>query len=88
VLQTSVHSIPTGLSAYRLLIPTISLLDLTVEKNAFDSEREVTTLILGHGSRIFMAPGRGKKLFGITALVPDEKMTELSHSDSWTGEGS
>lgn len=89
VLQSSsVQSIPTGLSAYRLLIPTNKLNNLAVDKEIFDPERAISTMIIGHGSRIIMGPGRGKKMFGLTALVPDDKMNELSHADSWTAEGS
>lgn len=88
VLQSSVQSLPTGLSAYRLLIPVAKLENLSVSKEIFDPERAVSTMIIGHDKRIIMGPGRGKKLFGLTALVPDEKLNELSHSDSWTAEGS
>ncbi|KAK5062634.1 hypothetical protein LTR84_004707 [Exophiala bonariae] len=88
VLESSVQPVPTGLSAYRLLIPTEKLKDLEVDKDIFDPEKPITTMIVGHGSRVVMGPGRGNKLFGIVALVPDEKMNETSDADSWTAEGS
>lgn len=88
VLESAIQPVPTGLSAYRLLIPTEKLKDLAVEKEIFDPERPITTMIIGHWTRIVMGPGRGNKLLGIVALVPDEKMNETSNADSWTAEGS
>ena len=88
VLKSSVQSVPTGISAYRLLIPTEELKNLAVEKEVFDPQRGITSMIVGHNTRIVMGPGRGKKMFGMVALVPDEKMNELTPGDSWTAEGS
>jgi salicylate hydroxylase len=88
VLESSVQSVPTGLCAYRLLIPTANLKNLDVSKEVFDPERAISTMVVGHGSRIIMGPGRGKKMFGLTALVPDDKMNELTPEDVWTAEGS
>ncbi|KNB09122.1 hypothetical protein FOXG_09764 [Fusarium oxysporum f. sp. lycopersici 4287] len=46
-----------------------------------------TTMIMGHDRRVIMGPGRNSKLYGIVALVPDEKLAEES-SDSWVAPGS
>lgn len=82
------EAIPTGISAYRMLIPIESLKDINIPATALQPADPVTTMVIGHEKRVIMGPGRGGKLFGIVALVPDEKMHEKSSTSSWAEEGS
>jgi salicylate hydroxylase len=82
------EAIPTGTSAYRMLLPAECLSGLDVPKDILDLAKPVTTMIVGHDRRIIMGPGRGGKVFGIVALVPDEHMHETSPGDSWVAPGS
>ncbi|KAL9096134.1 MAG: hypothetical protein Q9165_001657 [Trypethelium subeluteriae] len=81
-------AIPTGLSAYRLLIDRTMLQDLSYAHDVFDPSQSVTTMIIGHDKRLVMSPGRGHKLIGIVAIVPDEQMKEESSDNSWNSRGS
>ncbi|KAK6203747.1 hypothetical protein LQW54_008853 [Pestalotiopsis sp. IQ-011] len=45
-------------------------------------------MVVGHDRRVIMGPGRGAEMFGIVALVPDEKSREQSTTDPWVAEGS
>lgn len=81
---------PTGVSAYRLLLSVESILrrNSNVGKH-FDPAIPVTSMVLGDQQRIVMGPARDASVFGITALVPDERMHEHSNiSRSWTSHGS
>ncbi|KAM0559953.1 hypothetical protein ACHAPJ_003905 [Fusarium lateritium] len=80
-------ALPTGTSAYRMLIPIENLEKISLPKNFLDPHDPKTTMIMGHDRRVIMGPGRGNKLFGIVALVPDEKLGEESE-DSWVAPGS
>jgi salicylate hydroxylase len=82
------EAIPTGTSAYRMLLPAECLSGLDVPKDILDLAKPVTTMIVGHDRRIIMGPGRGAKVFGVVALVPDEHMHEPSATDSWVAAGS
>ncbi|KAG9668640.1 monooxygenase, partial [Aureobasidium melanogenum] len=64
-------AIPTGLSAYRILVETDKLPKLEVSEDVFDLKRSATTMIVGHDKRIIMGPGRGGEMFGLVCLVPD-----------------
>ncbi|KAH6981805.1 hypothetical protein BKA56DRAFT_354646 [Ilyonectria sp. MPI-CAGE-AT-0026] len=88
VLGEEQKAIPTGISAYRMLIPTERLGNLSAPKKLIDPLDPSTTMIIGHDRRVIMGPGRGAKMYGIVALVPDEKMAESSSSDSWVEAGS
>lgn len=81
-------AIPTGTSAYRILLPAESLAGLDVPKNVLDLTKAVTTMVVGHDRRVIMGPGRGGKVFGMVALVPDEDMREEADGDSWVAPGS
>ncbi|KAF5715938.1 salicylate 1-monooxygenase [Fusarium mundagurra] len=81
------NALPTGTSAYRMLIPTENLEGLSLPSQLLDPRVPKTTMIMGHDRRVIMGPGRNSKLYGIVALVPDEKLTEES-SDSWVAPGS
>jgi len=88
VVGQALDAIPTGISAYRMLIPMESLGGIDVPASVFTPSDPVTTMIIGHEKRVIMGPGRGGKIFGIVALVPDEKMEEESSIESWVEEGS
>lgn len=64
-------AIPTGLSAYRILVETAKLPKLDVSEDIFDLKRSATTMIVGHDKRVIMGPGRGGEMFGLVCLVPD-----------------
>ncbi len=82
------EAMPTGMSAYRMLLPVESLSGLEIPKDVLDIAQPVTTMVVGRDRRVIMGPGRGGKVFGIVALVPDEYMRETSATDSWVARGS
>ncbi|KAH9907543.1 hypothetical protein F4778DRAFT_769022 [Xylariomycetidae sp. FL2044] len=81
-------AVPTGISAYRMLVPTESLEKISLPDKLLDRADPSTTMVMGHDKRVIMGPGRGGKVVGIVALVPDEKMNEKSSTDSWVEPGS
>ncbi|KAI8651388.1 hypothetical protein NCS55_01383000 [Fusarium keratoplasticum] len=87
VLGEERGALPTGTSAYRMLIPIEKLEGISTPEKLLDARDPYTTMIMGHDRRVIMGPGRGGKLYGIVALVPDEKLSEKS-SDSWVSPGS
>lgn len=88
IVASHVDPVPTGLSAYRILVDIDQIAALDCPTDVFDPRKPVTTMIVGHDRRIVMGPGRNSKVFGMVALVPDEKLSEVSASDSWTSDGS
>ena len=87
VLEKDVKPIPTGVSAYRLMIDT-PLIEAEAEITAFMDPREpVTTMVVGHDSRLVMGPARNGDVYSIVALVPDKLMHENSFENSWTSKG-
>lgn len=79
---------PTGLSAYRMLIPAAKLPTEQIPEGILKMEDPAaTTMIVGKDKRVIMGPGRSGKLLGIVALVPDET-TEDPADESWTRPGS
>lgn len=76
--------LPTGLSAYRLLIPASNL---PIDELPADllqlSNPAATTMIVGPDRRIIMGPGRGGKILGVVALVPDS-ICPSQPTESWT----
>ncbi|KAF3014378.1 hypothetical protein E8E14_001231 [Neopestalotiopsis sp. 37M] len=88
VLGDEQDAIPTGISAYRMLLPADLLKGIDIPRDILDPADPVTTMVVGHDRRVIMGPGRGAEMFGIVALVPDEKGREKSATDSWVAEGS
>lgn len=79
---------PTGLSAYRMLIPASELPFEKIPEGILRmQDPAATTMLVGKDKRVIMGPGRAGKLLGIVALVPDEANEEPS-DDSWTRPGS
>lgn len=79
---------PTGLSAYRMLIPSAKLPNDQIPEGILKMEDPAaTTMLVGKDKRVIMGPGRAGTLLGIVALVPDET-SEDSADESWTRPGS
>jgi len=76
-------AMPTGLSAYRILVETARLPKLDVPEDIFDLKRSATTMIVGHDKRVIMGPGRGGEMFGLVCLVPDPDPNPNSKGTSW-----
>ncbi|CAH0021525.1 unnamed protein product [Clonostachys rhizophaga] len=81
-------AIPTGISAYRMLVPIEALKGIQIPEGAFEPAEAVTTMIVGHDRRVIMGPGRNSTVFGIVALVPDSLTQGQSSPDSWVNDGS
>ncbi|KAI1866765.1 hypothetical protein JX265_001138 [Neoarthrinium moseri] len=81
-------AIPTGISAYRVLLPVEQLAGIDIPKHILDPSNPVTTMVVGHDRRVIMGPGRGGSVFGIVALVPDSLAQGESAADSWVAPGS
>ncbi|KAM5354633.1 hypothetical protein ACJ41O_001280 [Fusarium nematophilum] len=88
VLGEERGALPTGMSAYRMLIPMDKLKHISTPEKLLDPRDPCTTMIMGHDRRVIMGPGRGTKIYGIVALVPDEILSEESSNDSWVTPGS
>ncbi|KAF7629308.1 hypothetical protein AFLA_013030 [Aspergillus flavus NRRL3357] len=89
VVEDGPTPMPTGLSAYRLMIPS-NVLE-TEEKefcDKIDPRAPFTSMVVAHDCRLIMGPGREGDVFGIVALVPDERMNEDPNAtQSWVSEG-
>lgn len=88
VVPNTTGPIPTGLSAYRMLMPIDSLRDINLPSHVFNPADPLTTMIVGHDRRIIMGPARDGTVLGIVALVPDKEMHEATVGTSWVAEGS
>lgn len=88
VLGEERHAQPTGLSAYRMLVPTERLANVSSPDKLIDIKDPSTAMIMGSDKRVIMGPGRGSKLYGIVAIVPDGSLFEDSSGDSWVQAGS
>jgi len=81
-------AVPTGISAYRIIVPTSQLVANAEISNFIDLKAPWTSMVMGHDRRVIMGPCRAGDLFSMVCLVPDEFMNEKSATDSWTSEGS
>ncbi|BAE65918.1 unnamed protein product [Aspergillus oryzae RIB40] len=53
-----------------------------------DPRAPFTSMVVAHDCRLIMGPGREGDVFGIVALVPDERMNEDPNAtQSWVSEG-
>lgn len=84
-----VKPIPTGLSAYRLMVPCEVL-----ERQApsfcerINPRDSYTSMVFAHQIRLIMGPAREGQIYSIVGLVPDEKMNEDPDSkQSWVSRG-
>ncbi|KAN0122958.1 zeaxanthin epoxidase [Hyaloscypha variabilis] len=88
VTGSDTGAVPTGTSAYRIIVPTSQLIANPGISSFIDLKAPWTSMIMGHDRRVIMGPCREGKLFSMVCLVPDEFMNEKSSTDSWTSEGS
>jgi salicylate hydroxylase len=89
VLGKEVKAKPTGLSAYRLMMPSD---DIEQRAPTFFSQVRpqdpYTSMIMAHDCRLIMGPARNGKLYSVVGLVPDERMNEDPDSaQSWVNKG-
>ncbi|KAF6838665.1 ABC transporter [Colletotrichum musicola] len=87
VLGKKAPAIPTGLSAYRLIVESSALEKDEDFTSVIDPRESYTTMIMGHDRRIIMGPARGGSIYSIVAMVPDDKMHESAEGKSWTTKG-
>ncbi|KZL78761.1 zeaxanthin epoxidase, partial [Colletotrichum tofieldiae] len=87
VVGKDISAIPTGLSAYRLVINSTELEQDKDFMSVIDPRDSFTTMIMGHDRRIIMGPARDGSIYSIVALVPDDKMQENAEEKSWTTKG-
>ncbi|KAK2049541.1 FAD/NAD(P)-binding domain-containing protein [Colletotrichum somersetense] len=87
VLGKDVAAVPTGLSAYRLVIDSSELEHEKDFTSVIDPRESLTTMIMGHDRRIIMGPARAGSIYSVVALVPDDKMQETAEGKSWTTKG-
>lgn len=86
VLGEDIEAKRTGLSAYRMMVPTEKLRESDFAE-VIDPCRSCTTMVLGMDRRLIMGPARNGSIYGVVALVPDESMHESSNNTSWTTAG-
>jgi salicylate hydroxylase len=79
----------TGLSAYRLAIPTERLERETPEFcSKMDPSQPFTSMMMAHNCRLIMGPAREGSMYSIVALVPDDRINEDADSkQSWVSTG-
>lgn len=89
VLNKKVTAKPTGISAYRLMLPSKVLEENAAEFYATINPRDAcTSMIMAHDCRLIMGPARDGELYSVVGLVPDEKMNEDPEgAQSWVNEG-
>lgn len=89
VVSDAVEAVPTGLSAYRLVIPSQVLEDQASEFcQRIDPRSPFTSMVFAHECRLIMGPARDGEIYSIVGLVPDERMNEDPGSkQSWTSKG-
>ncbi|CEJ54999.1 hypothetical protein PMG11_01283 [Penicillium brasilianum] len=89
VLEDEPSPLPTGHSAYRLMIPSETLEKEEPEFCSKINPREpFTSMMVAHNCRLVMGPGRQGEVYGIVALVPDEQLNEdPGAKQSWVAEG-
>ncbi|KAL2816520.1 hypothetical protein BJX63DRAFT_430215 [Aspergillus granulosus] len=87
VLEEEVLARPTGLSAYRMMVPTEELARETDFAKVIDPRRGCTTMVIGRDRRLIMGPARNGTIYSVVALVPDENMNEDPAKTSWTTRG-
>lgn len=86
VLGHEVQALPTGLSAYRLVLPSADLEQDEDFRKVIDPRSSFTSMVFGHDRRMIMGPARGGDLYSVVALVPD-KRSEIDSHNSWTTKG-
>lgn len=72
---------PTGLSAYRTLIPVEDLRDIQGLPEGVHLGDSQTLMIVGRDCRLVMGPSRSGTVLGVVGLVPDSE--EIQTASTW-----
>lgn len=83
VIGTKVEPMPTGHSAYRIVIPMDEIASIQAFTGVLNPREPFTTMVLGHDKRLIMGPARNSSIYSVVAMVPDETMCESSAESSW-----
>ena len=84
-----VEPVPTGLSAYRLIVPS-DILEREAPEfcQRIDPRAPFTSMVFAYDCRLIMSPCREGSLYSVVGLVPDEKMSEGSDAgQTWVSRG-
>lgn len=81
VVQADAPALPTGLSAFRTLIPMDDLRDIRGLPEGVQLGQDQTLMIVGRDRRLVMGPSRSGTVLGVVGLVPDTDRTK--ESSSW-----
>ncbi|KAK4580461.1 hypothetical protein LTR86_000664 [Recurvomyces mirabilis] len=89
VVGEHINTIPTGLSAYRMVLQNSILEQQCPTFCEHIKPREpATSMMMAHSCRLIMGPARQGDIFSIVGLVPDEKMNEdTNQKQSWVSRG-
>jgi salicylate hydroxylase len=89
VLGKETTARPTGLSAYRLMMPSKEIEQRAPAFAACVQPRDpYTSMIMAHDCRIIMGPARNGELYSVVGLVPDDQMNEdPDRAQSWVNAG-
>ncbi|SPO27212.1 related to salicylate 1-monooxygenase [Ustilago trichophora] len=79
-------ALPTGLSAFRTLIPIESLSDIEGLPQGMQLGDSQTVMVVGRDCRLIMGPSRSGTVLGVVGLVPDTE--EIKGATSWNMEAS
>ena len=89
VVGEKTQTVPTGLSAYRFMVPS-SILEQKAPKfcEHIKPRDAFTSMMMAHSCRLIMGPAREGDLYSVVGLVPDERMSEDPNSkQSWVSRG-
>ncbi|KAF2215310.1 hypothetical protein CERZMDRAFT_65622 [Cercospora zeae-maydis SCOH1-5] len=89
VLGGTILPVPTGLSAYRLIVPNDVLEEQAKGFCSNINPREpFTSMVMAHSCRLIMGTARDGTIYSMVGLVPDEKMNENPNvKQSWVSRG-
>ncbi|RMX78011.1 hypothetical protein D0869_09425 [Hortaea werneckii] len=89
IVNETVPTAPTGLSAYRLMVPSALLEQKLPEFCERINPREpFTSMVMAHDCRLIMGPAREGEVYSLVGLVPDEHMHENANTkQSWRSRG-
>jgi salicylate hydroxylase len=71
VVGKEADSVPTGQSAYRMMITASDIENDEEIRKFLDPREAVTTMVIGHTNRLIMGPARNGEVYSIVAMVPD-----------------
>lgn len=73
VVGEEVGSVRTGQAAYRMMIKASKVEDDEDIRKFLDPREAVTTMVMGHQTRLIMGPARNGEVYSIVAMVRDGK---------------